>query len=133
MTAMGWEVSKVARGHTSAGTSGAFGHDGQQEDSFRVRGRQAGGKLHRAGTKKRKPEETIMASKAVVVHKEKIEVALEAKIVAALGRANTMVVANRQVVADAQFARLQAVDQIAPFVSAAESVRERLMAAGHIR
>lgn len=73
-----------------------------------------------------------MASKAVVVHKRKQETALEDKIVAALERANLMIVENRAVVAAQQFARLEAASNIAPFVSAAEGTRARLVAAGVI-
>lgn len=120
----------MASTHTRAGTSGAFGHSGSPETQYQVRGRQTGGSLHRRGANKTW-EPTVMASKAVVVHKEKVETALEAKIVAALKRANAAIVANRQAVAGAQFERLEAV-QYVKFVSAAEGVRERLVAAGTI-
>lgn len=119
----------MASTHTKTGTSGAFGHSGSPEAQYRVRGRQAGGKLHRAGAKKWKPE--IMASKAVVVHLEKQETALEAKIVAALARAEAMIVENRAAVAAKQFECLQAIRYI-PFVSAAEGVRAHLIAQGVI-
>jgi len=121
----------MAKGHVKAGTSGAFGHEGSPEAGYQVRGRQAGGKLHRAGAKKAKPEE-VMASKAVVVHVEKQETALQAKIAAALERAEAMIVGNRKAVADAKFARLEAI-AYKPFVSVVESVREQLVAAGTIR
>ena len=123
----------MSKGHTKAGTAGAFGHDGSPRAEYNVRGRSAGGKLHRAGAKKRKLEEETSStvSQAVVMHKVKAETALEAKIVEALKRANAKIVANRETVADAQFARLEAICY-APFVSAAESARERLVAAGVI-
>jgi hypothetical protein len=73
-----------------------------------------------------------MASRAVVVHLKKQETALEAKIVAAIERAEAMIVENRAVVAAAQFARLEAASNITPFVSAAEGVRARMVAQGLI-
>ena len=123
----------MAKGHVKQSAGGAFGHEGSPEAGYQVHGRQTGGRLHRAGAREWKPEVSSLASKAVVVHKEKAETALEAKIVAALERAEAMIVGNRVAVAEAQFARLEAVDRIAPFVSAAEGVRARLVAAGTIR
>jgi hypothetical protein len=72
-----------------------------------------------------------MASKAVVIHAEKQEAALEARIVAAIARAEAMIVESRAVVAARQFERLEAV-QYVKFVSAAESTRAHLIAQGTI-
>lgn len=121
----------MAKGHVKGAVGGASGHSGSPEAGYQVRGRQTGGSLHRRGANKTW-EPTVMASKAVVVHKEKQETALEAKIVAGIARANAMIVKNRAVVAAAQFARLEAASNVAPFVSAAEGTRARLVAAGTI-
>ena len=119
----------MASTHTKAAVAGALGHSGSPEVQYQVRGRNTGGKLHRAGAKKKVSEETpIMASKAVVVHAEKIEAELEARIVAALERANTMIEIDV-----AWKAAVREQDLVyTPFVSGAETTRARLVAAGVI-
>ena len=72
-----------------------------------------------------------MASKAVVAHVVQAETEIEARIVEALNKANAMIVENRAVVAAKRAAQLEAI-QYTKFVSAAESTRERLIAAGTI-
>lgn len=82
----------MANTHQKLGTAGAFGHDAQPEVGHQVRGRNnAGGKLHRRGQKRKPIVASPTVAKAVVVHLEKTEAALEAKIAAGLARANAMV------------------------------------------
>ena len=124
----------MAKGHQKIGSGGAFGHSGQPEAGYSIRGRQAGGKLHRAGAKKlAKPAEvSTIVAKAMVAHVEKQEAALEDKVSAAIARAETMIAENRAAVAAAKMAQLEAIRYV-PFQSAAEGARERLVAQGLVR
>jgi len=84
----------VAKGHQKQATPGAFGHDAQPEVGYTVKGREVGGRLHRRG-EGRKHEASPIVAQATVVHVEKVEAKLEAKIVVGLARANALVEANR--------------------------------------
>jgi len=85
----------MARGHRKAGASGAFGHEGTATDpGHKVRARNVGGKLHRAGKGKAKAEpESGIVSRALVVHMDRQETELEARIEEALQGANEAVAA----------------------------------------
>ena len=118
--------------NTHAKLSARVGGDAE----YKFRGRNTGGKLHKRGDARRVREEAKASgyvSDAQVIHVEQVETELEASIVAALERAEAMIVANREVVAEAQYARLEAASNIAPFVSAAEGQRGRLIAAGLVQ
>ena len=73
-----------------------------------------------------------MASKAVVIHKEKTEAELTARVTACLKRLNEKMAVDAVVAAQRQFEQLKAM-QYAKFVPARESLRERLVAQGVIR
>ena len=118
----------MASTHVKQAAGGAFGHSGSPEAQYQVRGRNTGGSLHRRGANKAwEPAEASMAPKVVVVHKEKQEAALQARIAEAIGRIVAENTATRQAAADA----LLAIEYV-PFVSAAETTRARLVAAGVI-
>ena len=70
------------------------------DQQYKIKGRNAGGKLHQRGQKNWKPQVSPIAAQAVVVHVEKVEVALEVKIMAGLTRANAMIEAERVAEAD---------------------------------
>jgi len=121
----------MASTHVKSGTSGAFGHSGSPETQYQVRGRNTGGSLHRSGANKTW-EPAVMASKAVVVHAEKQETALAAKVTATLKRINARIATEAPMRAAQQMALLEAI-QYKKFVSAAEGTRARLVAAGTIQ
>lgn len=117
----------MAKGHQKQTTPGAFGHDGQPEVKHQFRGRtNVGGSLHQCG-KGRKPRELrATVAQAVVVHIEKTEAELKARIVAGLARANAMIGATRVAVADRELARArQAREDICNIVHLAPAGKER--------
>ena len=91
----------MARGHAKLA-------DRVDDPGHEFRGRRnAGGKLHRRGQKTRKFQETSpIVAEAIVVHVEKQETALEAKIVAGLARANAKIQAARATETDRHLAAL---------------------------
>jgi len=85
----------MARGHRKVGVAGAHGHEGGAEGpEYRVRGRRAGGKLHPRRNKSGGAEpESGIVSRALVVHMDRQETELEARIEEALQGANEAVAA----------------------------------------